>query len=240
MGWRWYFLRFCSLAGLGSATIGTQIPRQREVIARAAALLVTLVIAGLSTPSVTTWARTEMTGMRVVVSVMLLAPPAFCMGMMFPLGLNIWRRYTELLPFFWSANGVTSMFASVLGMALSIEFGIAKTYAIGVAFYAVCAFIIVRSCQANRIGVPALRPAEGVGVRHQEEVAAAQPAAARSNRIGLSSLLIATNATSRLSRRRELAQHVGQDAAVVEVIELVLGRDAAEERHFLRACRRNI
>jgi hypothetical protein len=72
------------------------------------------------------------------------------------------------------------MFASVLGMALSIEFGIAKTYAIGVAFYAVCAFIIVRSCQANRIGVPALRPAEGVGVRHQEEVAAAQPAAARS------------------------------------------------------------
>jgi hypothetical protein len=167
-------------SGLGSATIGAQIPRQREVIARAAALLVTLAIAGLSTPSVTTWARSDMTGMRVVVSVMLLAPPAFCMGMMFPLGLNIWRRHTELLPFFWSANGVTSMFASVLGMALSIEFGIAKTYAIGVAFYAVCAFIIVRSCQANRIGVPALRPAEGVGVRHQEEVAAAQPAAARS------------------------------------------------------------
>ena len=46
--------------------------------------------------------------------------------------------HQELLPFFWSANGITSMLASVLGMALSIEFGIAKTYAIGVAFYAVC------------------------------------------------------------------------------------------------------
>jgi SAM-dependent methyltransferase len=46
-------------SGLGSATIGAQIPRQREVIARAAALLVTLAIAGLSTPSVTTWARSD-------------------------------------------------------------------------------------------------------------------------------------------------------------------------------------
>ncbi len=50
--------------------------------------------------------------MRILVSVLLLAPPAFCMGMMFPLGLSIWRRKAELLPFFWSANGITSMFAS--------------------------------------------------------------------------------------------------------------------------------
>ena len=41
-----------------------------------------------------------------LVSVLLLAPPAFCMGMMFPLGLSIWRRHPELLPFFWSANGI--------------------------------------------------------------------------------------------------------------------------------------
>jgi hypothetical protein len=31
----------------------------------------------------------------------------------------------------WSANGITSMLASVLGMALSIEFGIAWTYGLG-------------------------------------------------------------------------------------------------------------
>jgi hypothetical protein len=71
------------------------------------------------------------------------------MGMMFPLGLSIWRRHSELLPFFWSANGITSMLASVLGMALSIEFGITRTYTIGACFYVVCAFMIVRSCQAN-------------------------------------------------------------------------------------------
>jgi SAM-dependent methyltransferase len=167
-------------SGLGSATVGEQIPRPSTVIARAAALLITLIIAGLSTPFVTTWARSEMTEMRILVSIVLLAPPAFCMGMMFPLGLNIWRRHTELLPFFWSANGITSMFASVLGMALSIELGIAKTYAIGIGFYAVCAFIIARSCQANRIGAPVLRPAGELALRSQGEIAAAEPAAARS------------------------------------------------------------
>ena len=71
--------------------------------------------------------------------------------MMFPLGLSIWRRQPELLPFFWSANGITSMFASVLGMALSIAFGIANTYAIGVAFYVVCAIMIVVSRRAGRL-----------------------------------------------------------------------------------------
>jgi hypothetical protein len=78
------------------------------------------------------------------------------MGMMFPLGLSIWRRHAELLPFFWSANGITSMFASVLGMALSIEFGIAKTYALGACFYVVCAVMIVASRQASRASSPDL------------------------------------------------------------------------------------
>jgi hypothetical protein len=72
------------------------------------------------------------------------------MGMMFPLGLNIWRRHADLLPFFWSANGITSMLASVLGMALSIEFGIANTYAIGVGFYVVSGAMLVVGRQATR------------------------------------------------------------------------------------------
>ena len=71
------------------------------------------------------------------------APPAFFMGMMFPFGLSVWHRHSELLPFFWCANGITSVFASIMGVALSIEFGIAKTYAIGVCFYVLCATMIV-------------------------------------------------------------------------------------------------
>jgi hypothetical protein len=150
--------------GIGSTTVGAQTPRPGAVMARLVALLATLVVAGLLTPLLTTWARSEATDMRILLSVVLLAPPAFCMGMMFPLGLSIWRRHAELLPFFWSANGITSMFASVLGMALSIEFGITRTYALGVGFYVVCALMIAVSRQANRIvfdaAAPSIQPAQ--------------------------------------------------------------------------------
>ena len=146
--------------GLGSTTVGARSPRARAVIIRMAALLATLIIAGLLTPALTTWARSETTGMRIVLSILLLAPPAFCMGMMFPLGLSIWRRQTELHPYFWSANGIMSMLASVLGMALSIEFGIANTYALGVGLYVVCALmIVVAGRQMSRKSLFSPRPA---------------------------------------------------------------------------------
>jgi SAM-dependent methyltransferase len=158
-------------SGIGSATVGATAPRPGAVALRIAALLATLAAAGLLTPLVTTWARSEATDMRILASVLLLAPPAFCMGMMFPLGLSIWRRHGELLPFFWSANGITSMLASVLGMALSIEFGIARTYALGAGFYVVCAIILAGSRWASSVSAPATRSIEGRGLARQDEIA---------------------------------------------------------------------
>ena len=161
------------MGGLGSATVGALAPRPGAVVLRIVALLTALVAAGLLTPSATTWARSEATNIRILVSVLLLAPPAFCMGMMFPLGLSIWRRHTDLLPFFWSVNGITSMFASVLGMALSIEFGIARTYALGACFYVVCALMIAVSRRASRVGTSAAEAIKGPGLLRQDEIAAA-------------------------------------------------------------------
>jgi spermidine synthase len=157
--------------GIGSTTVGTQYPRPRAVIARVFALLATLALAGLLTPSIATWARSAPTDMRILISVLLLAPPAFCMGMMFPLGLGIWRRHSELLPFFWSANGITSMLASVLGVAVSIEFGIANSYTLGVGCYVVCAAMLAVSRGASRrsgndvtsgalAGAPSIQPTQ--------------------------------------------------------------------------------
>jgi hypothetical protein len=49
-------------------------------------------------------------------------------------------------------------------MALSIEFGITRTYALGVGFYVVCALMIAVSRQANRIvfdaAAPSIQPAQ--------------------------------------------------------------------------------
>ncbi|MGY3620036.1 hypothetical protein [Bradyrhizobium sp. USDA 10063] len=129
-------------SGIGSTTVRGQ-PGSASLIVRVIVLLTALIAAGFLTPLVTTWARSEPTEIRILISVLLLAPPAFCMGMMFPLGLGIWRRHDRLLPFFWSTNGITSMLASVLGMALSIEFGIAKTFTLGICCYVLCAAVIV-------------------------------------------------------------------------------------------------
>jgi SAM-dependent methyltransferase len=146
-------------SGIGSTTVGASPPRPAALMVRLIALLSTLVAAGLLTPFVTVWARSEATDMRILISVLLLAPAAFCMGMMFPLGLGIWRRQQALLPFFWSTNGITSMLASVLGMALSIEFGIARTYALGVCCYVICAAIMIAANRlTNRIGMHAPKP----------------------------------------------------------------------------------
>jgi SAM-dependent methyltransferase len=167
-------------SGIGSTTVGAETPRPGAVMARLVALLTTLIVAGLLTPLLTTWARSEATDMRILLSVLLLAPPAFCMGMMFPLGLGIWRRHSGLLPFFWSANGITSMLASVLGMALSIEFGISKTYALGVGCYAVCALMVAASRRANPIVSFAASPAAEPGSLRPNQVASASDAVAPS------------------------------------------------------------
>ena len=159
-------------SGIGSATVGADTARSRAVAVRVAGLLTTLVVAGLLTPLVTVWARSLSTDMRILVSVLLLAPPAFCMGMMFPLGLGAWRRHHDLLPFFWSTNGITSMLASVLGMALSIQFGIAMTYALGACFYVVCGILLVTSRSLNTIVMAATKPAVTPGLIPQDETAA--------------------------------------------------------------------
>ena len=195
-------------SGIGSTTVGALAPRPGAVIGRAVALLTTLTAAGLLTPLVTTWTRSEATDMRILVSVLLLAPPAFCMGMMFALGLSIWRRHSQLLPFFWSANGITSMFASVAGMALSIEFGIAKTYALGVCFYGVCVAMIVVSRSANSMSVFAAAVRELELVRQDELACAADPAAPSIQSTGIELAASITTAKSPGSTKLARADEV--------------------------------
>ncbi|MGY3441094.1 spermidine synthase [Bradyrhizobium sp. USDA 4473] len=157
--------------GIGSGTVGATPARPAVLIVRLVTLVATLVAVGLLTPSVTAWSRSAPTEIRILVSIALLAPPAFCMGMMFPLGLGIWRRHEGLLPFFWSTNGITSMLASVLGMALSIQFGITATFAVGIGCYVVCAIMILGNRLSDSIAETALKPVRTSGLVAQDEAA---------------------------------------------------------------------
>jgi len=120
--------------GAGSFTVGPGAGSWR----RPALLCGVLCATGLLTPLVTQVLAPAGLVVRVVASVALLAPAGFFMGMMFPTGMLLSTRYRAQQAWFWGINGATSVFASVLGMAMSIEVGIAQTYWAGVVCYAAC------------------------------------------------------------------------------------------------------
>jgi hypothetical protein len=75
---------------------------------------------------------------RVAVAVALLAPFGVVMGMAMPIGLRRFQGlYPESVPYAWGVNGVASVLASVLGVALAINFGFAITTVIAGLFYVV-------------------------------------------------------------------------------------------------------
>lgn len=76
-------------------------------------------------------------GVRIAVSVALLAPLGLVMGMPFPTGIRVLAaRRPELIPWAWGINGYTSVLGSVLAVILGIELGFEKVLLIAAAVYA--------------------------------------------------------------------------------------------------------
>ena len=73
---------------------------------------------------------------RVVVSLALIAPLAFCMGMPFPLGLRrVSQNAPALVPWAWGINGCASVMAAVLATLLAVHFGFTAVVALALVFY---------------------------------------------------------------------------------------------------------
>jgi hypothetical protein len=146
--------------GLGSLTVGEA---SRGAWTRPALCCAVLCAVGLLTPVLTTALRPFGVLVRVPVSVALLAPAGFCMGMMFPTGMMMSRRFSRQQAWFWGVNGATSVFASVLGMAVSMEYGIAEAYWAGVVCYALCLVLALRETAIAAAGheTPAQQTMDG-------------------------------------------------------------------------------
>jgi hypothetical protein len=79
---------------------------------------------------------------RILISVALLTPISFFMGMMFPLGVGAAKKKdSSLLPWFWALNGVASVFASIFSVVVSMSFGINVAFAAGILCYVPCLLI---------------------------------------------------------------------------------------------------
>ena len=142
--------------GLGSATVrGTG---RWPLWLRPLACCLVLAAIGFATAPVAEAGSGLGTIARILLSVALLAPAGFVMGMMFPVGMLLSAGCRNLQPWFWGINGATSVLASILGIIISMTAGIAATYWSGLACYLICLPIAIA---LSRWAVPApLRQAE--------------------------------------------------------------------------------
>ena len=77
---------------------------------------------------------------RVLVSVLLIAPLAFCMGMPFPLGMaRLAASAPSLTPWAWGINGCASVLSAILAALLAIQFGFMTVVLVALLLYGVAA-----------------------------------------------------------------------------------------------------
>lgn len=74
---------------------------------------------------------------RILVSLLLLMPLGFFMGMPFPLGMKLLSEFglENYVPRMWAVNGIGSVLGSALSIALSISFGFSYAMTLGALLY---------------------------------------------------------------------------------------------------------
>lgn len=78
---------------------------------------------------------------KMLLTILLIAPLAFCLGLPFPLGLAVVAAKAEpLLPWAWGINGFASVIAALLAALLSIHWGQSAAVLFAVALYALAAW----------------------------------------------------------------------------------------------------
>jgi hypothetical protein len=79
---------------------------------------------------------------RIAISIVLIAPLAFAMGMPFPLGLaRLVPDAEALIPWAWGVNACASVIAAILATVLAIHLGFGAVVVLAVLLYAVAAAV---------------------------------------------------------------------------------------------------
>ena len=84
--------------------------------------------------------------MRIAVTVLLVSPLAFFMGMPFPLGLSMLRKtMPDFVPWAWGFNGCASVLSAVLAVIVAVNFGFTIVILAAMVLYGFGAFLSYRS-----------------------------------------------------------------------------------------------
>jgi SAM-dependent methyltransferase len=123
---------FLVFGGLGSGESARIDDRHARLVPLAVAAIA--IVALLLVRALTTAALGLPDLAKIAISIVLVAPLAFVMGMPFPLGL---RRLAEAdVPWAWGINGTASVLSSMLATLVAVHFGFTVLVALAAALYA--------------------------------------------------------------------------------------------------------
>lgn len=144
---------FLIASGLGSLFSGRfKVRSAAKLLFTVAVLLVAATIAlEVYLPKLNAWLLPQDFWLRCVVTVALLFPMAFLMGMCFPTGIRVLAEgRSRLIPWAYGVNGGASVLGSVITVALAMSLGFAKVQWISTALYVVAAVLMVRMLRDAR------------------------------------------------------------------------------------------
>jgi hypothetical protein len=141
-------------SGIGSL-ISTRFPVARRSLVVALSIAAVLILGSAYTLQPILRALIDLPfAARVAISVALLAPFGVVLGMAMPIGLRRFQAlYPDSVPYAWGVNGVASVLASVLGVALAIQLGFAvATVIAGLCYVVALAHAALGRWPTSRIG----------------------------------------------------------------------------------------
>ncbi|MFZ5617116.1 MAG: SAM-dependent methyltransferase, partial [Pseudomonadota bacterium] len=137
---------FLIFAGLGAAASGAaarffaKLAPVPPIMLIAAGVAELAIIYMFALPSLFDGLLAAAAWIKIAVSVALIAPLAFLMGMPFPLGLGaLASREPALAPWAWGINGCASVLSPVLATLLAIHWGFSVVIALAAGLYGVAA-----------------------------------------------------------------------------------------------------
>ena len=138
-------------SGLGSlSTASLAADERRASMVRLVGLVAVLTAFGALTPIVIHQFEAASTPVRIAISVAILFPIGFFMGMAFPIGMR--RALAEapsIAPWLWGVNGAASVCASVLVVVIALGAGISAAFWAGSACYVVALGALVTTSRAR-------------------------------------------------------------------------------------------
>jgi hypothetical protein len=126
-------------AGLGSRLSMRMDPRGRrglKLVLPSVAIL--LFLYALLLPQVLPFFHGKPLFLRQVITVLLIAPAGFLMGMPFPLGIRlVGSQWPLFVPWVWCANGCASVLGSILPVIIALSFGFESVLFLAAMLYSV-------------------------------------------------------------------------------------------------------